>query len=81
VIDLLRREAARSAEAAAIVAPILDRQSVTAAISQKQPLIATMVDLNARFPDIALPITVVAPAAHPQRAEPTRSAGDDELAP
>lgn len=79
VIDLLRREAARSAEAAAIVAPILDRQSATAAITQKQPLIATMVDLHARFPDVALPITVVAPAAHPQRAE--RATPDDELAP
>src|SRR5439155_683307 len=30
VIDLLRREAARSAEAAAVIAPILDRQSATA---------------------------------------------------
>jgi hypothetical protein len=75
VIDLLRREAARSAEAAAIVAPILERQSATAAITQKHPLIATMVDVAARFPEIALPIAMVPPAAHPQRA-PTR--GDDD---
>src|SRR5689334_4310837 len=40
-LDLLRREAARSAEAAQLIAPILDRQSATAAITQKQPLIAT----------------------------------------
>src|SRR4029079_2856303 len=70
VIDLLRREAARSAEVAAIVAPILDRQSATAAVTQKQPLIATMVDLRAAFPDVALPITVVPPPAHRQRARP-----------
>lgn len=61
VIALLRREAARSAEAAAIIAPILERQSATAATSQKHPLIATMVDVRARFPEIALPITVIAP--------------------
>jgi hypothetical protein len=78
VIDLLRREAARSAEAAAIVAPILERQSATAAITQKQPLIATMVDVNARFPDIALPIAVVPPAPYPQRTRPTT---DDEIDP
>jgi hypothetical protein len=84
VIDLLRREAARSADAAAIVAPILDRQSATAAVAQKQPLIATMVEVKARFPEVALPITVVPPAPHPQRAEPTganRTTLDDELAP
>jgi hypothetical protein len=78
VIDLLRREAARSAEAAAIVAPILERQSATAAITQKHPVIATMVDVAARFPEVELPIAVVPPAAHPQRA-PTRR--DDEVGP
>ena len=77
VIDLLRRAATRSHEAAAIVAPILERQSATQAITQQQPLIAAMVDLRARFPDIALPIAVVPPAAHPRTAEPT----DDEAAP
>jgi broad specificity polyphosphatase/5'/3'-nucleotidase SurE len=77
VIDLLRRAAARSHEAAAIVAPILERQSATRAITQQQPLIAAMVDLRARFPDIALPIAVVPPAAHPRTAEPA----DDEAAP
>ena len=78
VIDLLRREAARSAETAAIVAPILERQSATAAIAQKQPLIATMVDVHARFPEIALPIAVVPPAPYPAR---TRPSADDELEP
>jgi len=77
VIQLLGREAARSAEAAAIIAPILDRQSATAAITQKHPLIATMVEVKTQFPEIALPITVVPPAPHPPHAEPP----DGEVAP
>jgi hypothetical protein len=77
VIDLLRREAARSADAAAIIAPILDRQSATTAVTQKQPLIATMVELRAAFPALPLPITVVPPPAHPQRTETT----DEERGP
>jgi WGR domain len=84
VIQLLGREATRSAEAAAIVAPILDRQSATAAITQKHPLIATMVDVAAAFPGVALPITVIPPAAHPRTAEPPRPLRplrDDEAAP
>jgi len=63
-IALLRREAAASAAAAAVVAPILDRQSATIAVTQKQPLIATMVDIHHAFPDVELPIDVTAPARH-----------------
>lgn len=74
-IELLRREAARSIEAAQLIAPILDRQSATAAVTQKQPLIATMVDVQARFPEVALPIAVVPPPPHPPR---TVVARDDE---
>ena len=47
-----------------MIAPILDRQSATAAISQKHPLIETMVDVRTAFPDIALPIAVTPPAPH-----------------
>jgi hypothetical protein len=67
VLGLLRREASRSAEAAALIAPILDRQSATSAVTQKHPLIATMVDVRVAFPEIALPIAVTPPAAHPGR--------------
>jgi hypothetical protein len=68
VIELLRREAARSPEAAAVVAPILDRQSATAAITQKHPLIATMVEVHAAFPAISLPISVRPVSPLPRRA-------------
>jgi hypothetical protein len=61
VIALLDREATRSAEHAALLAPILDRQSATSAITQKHPLISTMVTVHAAFPDVPLPITIVPP--------------------
>jgi hypothetical protein len=64
VIALLRREAARSADAAALIAPILDRQSATSAVTQKHPLIATMVDLRTAYPDVALPLVVTPPLSH-----------------
>ncbi|HEY5926261.1 MAG TPA: hypothetical protein VIV11_31465 [Kofleriaceae bacterium] len=61
VIILLRREAAKSHEAAAVLAPLLDRQSATAAVTQKHPLIATMVDVHHLYPDVPLPISVIDP--------------------
>jgi hypothetical protein len=61
VMRLIAREATRSAQAAALLAPILDRQSATIAITQKHPLIATMVDVRQAFPDVPLPITIVQP--------------------
>jgi hypothetical protein len=61
VIMLLRREAAKSHEAAAVLAPLLDRQSATAAITQKHPIIATMVDVHHLYPDVPLPISVITP--------------------
>ncbi|HWU90519.1 MAG TPA: hypothetical protein VN253_24810, partial [Kofleriaceae bacterium] len=64
VISLLRREAARSAEAAALLVPILDRQSATIAITQKHPLIAALVDVHVTHPDVAVPITITPPAPH-----------------
>lgn len=64
VIALLRREAARSAEAASVIAPILARQSATIAITQKHPLIATMVEVHDAFPEVALPITITPPTPH-----------------
>jgi hypothetical protein len=59
VLEFLRQEAAASAEAAALLAPLLERQSLTTAVSHKQPLIATMVDLHERYPDVAVPISTV----------------------
>jgi hypothetical protein len=61
VMTLLRREATKSAEAAAVLAPLLDRQSATIAISQKHPLIATMVAVRHLYPDVPLPVSVVPP--------------------
>ena len=61
VLALLRREAAKSHEAAAVFAPLLDRQSATMAVMQKHPLIATMVDVHHLYPDVPLPISVIAP--------------------
>nr|MBA3452854.1 hypothetical protein [Deltaproteobacteria bacterium] len=61
VIALLRREAAVSVEAATVIAPILDRQSATIAITQKHPLISTMVDVATSFPTVPLPIAIVRP--------------------
>ncbi|MGE3768535.1 MAG: hypothetical protein AB7L94_40165, partial [Kofleriaceae bacterium] len=61
VMALVRREAARTAEGARILAPLLDRQSATIAITQKHPLIATMVEVHHVFPDVQLPITIVEP--------------------
>jgi len=64
VLALLRREAARSAEAAALLAPVLDRQSATIAVTQKHPLIAAMVDVHEAHPDVPVPIRVAKPAPH-----------------
>ncbi len=72
VLALLRREAAKSREAAAILAPVLDRQSAIAAVSQKHPIIATMVDVHHLYPDVPLPISVVDPAG-PTKPAPLHS--------
>lgn len=64
VVSLLRREAARSAQAAALLVPVLDRQSATIAITQKHPLIAALVDVHEAHPDVEVPIRVARPAPH-----------------
>ncbi|MFZ5896526.1 MAG: hypothetical protein ACOY0T_36060 [Myxococcota bacterium] len=56
VLTFLRAEAVRSTEAATLLAPLLERQSLTRAVSHKAPLIATMVDLHERYPEVAVPI-------------------------
>lgn len=58
VIALLRREATRSIESAQVIAPILARQSATIAITQKHPLIATMIDVRTAFPEVELPLAI-----------------------
>ncbi|HKO52828.1 MAG TPA: WGR domain-containing protein [Polyangiaceae bacterium] len=57
VLDFLRTEAVASAQAAALLAPLLDRQSLTRAVSHKGALIATMVDLHERYPGVPVPIS------------------------
>src|SRR6185436_12779932 len=61
VLALLRREAARSPEAAALLVPVLDRQSATIAITQKHPLIAALVDVHEAHPDVEVPIRITPP--------------------
>lgn len=56
VIAFLSAEAKKSREAAAIAARVFARQSATMAITHKEPMIAAMVDIADRYPDIALPI-------------------------
>jgi hypothetical protein len=60
-LAFLEKEALASAEAAAIVAPLLARQVVTIAIESKAALIETMVRVREQYPDIALPVAVQAP--------------------
>lgn len=62
-MSLVRREASRTAEGARILAPLLDRQSATIAVTQKHPLIATMVEVHHVFPDVELPIAVIEPSS------------------
>lgn len=64
VVGLLRSEAARSADAAALLVPVLDRQSATIAITQKHPLIAALVEVHEAHPEVAVPIRVARPAPY-----------------
>jgi hypothetical protein len=64
VMALLRREAARSPEAAALLVPVLDRQSATIAITQKHPIIATLVEIHEAHPEVDVPIQVTPPAPY-----------------
>jgi hypothetical protein len=67
VMGLLRREAARTPQAAALLVPVLDRQSATIAITQKHPLIAALVDVHEAHPEVAVPIRVARPAPYAPR--------------
>lgn len=64
-LELIRREANASEAHARILAPLLDRQSATSAITQKHPLISTMVDVRERYPEVPLPIVIIPPKAVP----------------
>jgi hypothetical protein len=64
VLAFLRAEAAASADIAALLAPLLDRQSATSAVTHKAPLIATMVEVRDKHPDVPLPIAVHTPPTH-----------------
>jgi predicted DNA-binding WGR domain protein len=67
VIEFIRSQCAASEAMATILTPLLDRQSATIAVSQKQPLIATMTDIASQFPDVQTPLTLVPIAPLPQR--------------
>jgi len=59
VLDFLAREVERSAESAAVIAPLLARQSATIAVGDKARLIAAMVEVAERHPEVELPIAPV----------------------
>jgi predicted DNA-binding WGR domain protein len=63
VLAFVAAEAAASAEAAAVLAPLLDRQSATDSVSHKHPLIATMVAVRTTYPEVPslLELVPVAP--------------------
>lgn len=60
VLEFLRKEALSSPDAARLIAPLLERQSLTAAVSHRAPIIATLVSLRERYPDVPVPLV-----AHP----------------
>ena len=60
-LAFLEHEALASADAARIVAPLLARQVVTISIENKAALIETMVRVHEKYPDIPLPVAVLAP--------------------
>ena len=60
-LAFLEREALASAEAAAIIAPLLARQVVTISIENKAALIETMVRVHEKYPEIPLPVAVQPP--------------------
>ncbi|MBP9089324.1 MAG: hypothetical protein KBG15_24595, partial [Kofleriaceae bacterium] len=64
-------EAQHCNEAATLLAPVLNRQSATMAVTQRAPLIATMVDVHDRFPEVPLPIVIT-----PITPQPRRNGGD-----
>lgn len=70
VLDFLRTEAVSSVEAATLLAPLLERQSLTQAVSHKGPLIATLVELHDRYPEVAVPIS--SPAIPLQQSRSSR---------
>jgi hypothetical protein len=57
VLAFLRTESVANAEAALLLAPLLERQSLTRAVSHRAPLIATLVDLHERYPEVTVPIS------------------------
>lgn len=61
VFAFLHAEAARSPEAAALVARLMTRQSLTMAIGDKAASIEAMVTVRHRFPDIPMPVTIKQP--------------------
>ncbi len=64
VLAFVRAEATASAASARLLAPLLDHQSATIAITQKAPLIATMVAVHDAYPDVPLPIAITPARPH-----------------
>jgi hypothetical protein len=62
-LAFLEKEALASADAAAVVAPLLARQVLTISIENKAALIETMVRVREKYPEIPLPVVVQPPPA------------------
>jgi hypothetical protein len=59
VLAFLEQEALASAEAATIIAPLLERQVVTISIENKAALIELMVRVQGKYPEVSLPVAVL----------------------
>ena len=57
-LAFLEAEAAKSEQAAAVVAEIVARQSATCAVGDKARMIEIMVRIRAQYPQIPLPVEV-----------------------
>jgi hypothetical protein len=57
-LAFLEKEALASADAAAIVAPLLARQVLTISIENKAALIEILVRVHEKYPDIPVPVAV-----------------------
>ncbi len=59
VLGFLKAEAMKTPEAAEVVARILERFSLTAAIGDKETCLLMMRDIHAKYPHVELPISLV----------------------
>lgn len=69
VLEFLRQQACDSESAARLLAPLLDRQSVTMAVESKAALIDIMTAIKQEFPTTSLPLQIKSPERRPSKRE------------